>query len=189
MESMEPTPAESQQGRFPPVTGFDGDPALSGDVDLLHRFLATRDEPCPSCGYNLRGFRGTKCPECGDSIRIGLITGTPRLRLQRVVLICLVTFTCLSALGIWSSSRAIVQAIRYWPKTSAKVALRFQVPELVMCLLFFALAGWPLLSLWRSRGTPAYSRAARRGALAVVATPILYLLCLGASQAFEWCFG
>ena len=30
-------------------------------------YLATRDHPCPKCGYNLRGTAGSRCPECGNT--------------------------------------------------------------------------------------------------------------------------
>lgn len=32
--------------------------------DALRTFLAERDEPCPNCGYNLRGLGTSTCPEC-----------------------------------------------------------------------------------------------------------------------------
>jgi hypothetical protein len=31
----------------------------------LEGYLARRDVPCPSCGYNLRGLSEGTCPECG----------------------------------------------------------------------------------------------------------------------------
>jgi hypothetical protein len=40
----------------------------------LQAFLAERDEPCPGCGYNLRGLAATVCPECRQTLvlRVGL---------------------------------------------------------------------------------------------------------------------
>lgn len=40
------------------------------DRALLNSYLATRDEPCPLCGYNLRALRGDHCPECGKALRL-----------------------------------------------------------------------------------------------------------------------
>lgn len=45
------------------------DPA-SEDASRLAAFLATRDEPCPGCGYNLRGLTGTSCPECKQHLML-----------------------------------------------------------------------------------------------------------------------
>lgn len=36
--------------------------------EQLREFLATRDEPCPNCGYNLRGLQGAVCPECRQEL-------------------------------------------------------------------------------------------------------------------------
>jgi hypothetical protein len=40
---------------------------------LLRQFLATRDVPCPVCGYNLRDCQSPMCSECGAKLdlRIG----------------------------------------------------------------------------------------------------------------------
>ena len=44
-------------------------------AEYLRQFLAERDEPCPSCGYNLRGLTGETCPECGEALelRVGMV--------------------------------------------------------------------------------------------------------------------
>lgn len=39
---------------------------------MLREYLAQRDEPCPSCGYNLRGLQGARCPECALEVRLGV---------------------------------------------------------------------------------------------------------------------
>lgn len=38
--------------------------------NLLAHFLADRDIPCPSCGYNLRDLRSVACPECGSALEV-----------------------------------------------------------------------------------------------------------------------
>lgn len=48
------------------------------DVDL-RRFLASRDVPCPSCGYNLRGLAGEVCPECRQELVLTVRLAEPRL--------------------------------------------------------------------------------------------------------------
>lgn len=40
--------------------------------DALRSFLADRDEPCPNCGYNLRGLQGAMCPECKLELSLSL---------------------------------------------------------------------------------------------------------------------
>ncbi len=43
------------------------------EAELLQAWLASRDVPCPVCGYNLRSIEATKCPECGAKLdlRVG----------------------------------------------------------------------------------------------------------------------
>jgi hypothetical protein len=48
---------------------------------LLGEFLAECDEPCPACGYNLRGLTGEACPECGEVLRLRVGMVEPRLGL------------------------------------------------------------------------------------------------------------
>lgn len=47
--------------------------ATSSDDGPLIAFLAERDQPCPACGYNLRGLRSARCPECDShlALRVG----------------------------------------------------------------------------------------------------------------------
>lgn len=47
--------------------------------ELLASYLAARDEPCPRCGYNLRGLREPRCPECGDALRLRVGLVEPRM--------------------------------------------------------------------------------------------------------------
>ena len=37
---------------------------------MLREFLAEHDEPCPACGYNLRGLTGIRCPECEQELML-----------------------------------------------------------------------------------------------------------------------
>ena len=40
--------------------------------DSLRSYLASRDVPCPRCGYNLRGSQDSVCSECGETIELGV---------------------------------------------------------------------------------------------------------------------
>lgn len=46
--------------------------------DSLRSFLAERDEPCPNCGYNLRGLTTDVCPECRHELVLGVRVREPR---------------------------------------------------------------------------------------------------------------
>lgn len=46
----------------------------------LAEFLADRDEPCPSCGYNLRGLTRDVCPECREPLALGVQLAEPKLK-------------------------------------------------------------------------------------------------------------
>jgi hypothetical protein len=46
---------------------------MPSDEELVRTFLAERDTPCPSCGYNLRGAASTSGPECGAQAQITLV--------------------------------------------------------------------------------------------------------------------
>jgi hypothetical protein len=43
---------------------------VSDDDQSLVTFLASREAPCPVCGYNLRGLARAACPECGAALRL-----------------------------------------------------------------------------------------------------------------------
>lgn len=49
------------------------------DVEELKSFLASRDAPCPGCGYNLRGLIADRCPECNEELRLQVGLVEPKL--------------------------------------------------------------------------------------------------------------
>lgn len=69
------------QGQTPVEKRAD-DPA-----DLMRRFLAGRDAPCPQCQYNLRDLDGSRCPECGEelALRVNLVDPKQRLLMAGLV--------------------------------------------------------------------------------------------------------
>lgn len=57
------------------------------DEQVLGTFLSTRDVPCPSCGYNLRGINSPVCPECAEplALRVGFARDTTRALLAAIL--------------------------------------------------------------------------------------------------------
>lgn len=45
--------------------------------EALRAYLAGRDAPCPSCGYNLKGAESAACPECGSRLELSLARPGP----------------------------------------------------------------------------------------------------------------
>ena len=54
--------------------------------DLLLRFVAQRDVPCPACGYNLRQLSRAVCPECGLALKLSIGSDTPFKRAWAITL-------------------------------------------------------------------------------------------------------
>lgn len=46
--------------------------------DLLIRYVADADVPCPGCGYNLRGLSSSNCPECGQELKLTVGLAEPK---------------------------------------------------------------------------------------------------------------
>jgi hypothetical protein len=46
---------------------------------LLQQYLGEHDEPCPGCGYNLRGLTSSACPECNSELTLSVGLVEPRL--------------------------------------------------------------------------------------------------------------
>jgi hypothetical protein len=65
-------PAQAREIQSRPVA----DP--SRPADPLRDYLARHDEPCPHCGYNLRGVEDSRCPECGHAVRLAVQGATAR---------------------------------------------------------------------------------------------------------------
>ncbi len=65
------------------------------DLDALRDYLATRDVPCPKCGFNLRGCTKSLCPECGEPIRL-MVARSDDLWTMRHLLVAVVAAQALS---------------------------------------------------------------------------------------------
>ena len=61
------------------------------DSAALLNFVASRDTPCPACGYNLRMLRKPACPECGLPLKLTVGSDEPFKRAWAIML-------CLSAM-------------------------------------------------------------------------------------------
>jgi hypothetical protein len=68
--------------------------------DQLTSFLASRDFPCPSCNYNLRGVASDHCPECNTPLTLTLNASATIRAERRLVTILASIIAILSALNI-----------------------------------------------------------------------------------------
>jgi len=50
----------------------------TGDSELLTLHLARSSDPCPACGYDLRGLQEASCPECGAALALGVVSDRAR---------------------------------------------------------------------------------------------------------------
>ncbi|CAG0964286.1 hypothetical protein PHYC_00897 [Phycisphaerales bacterium] len=48
-------------------------------AELLRTYLAGRHEPCPGCGYDLRGLTTPRCPECNQLLTLRVRLAEPRI--------------------------------------------------------------------------------------------------------------
>lgn len=54
-------------------------PAPHTSPSWLREYLAEHDDPCPSCGYCLRGLTTDICPECRQHLVLSVKLAEPRL--------------------------------------------------------------------------------------------------------------
>lgn len=80
---------------------------LPPDDVLLRDFLAGRDAPCPSCGYNLRGSTADRCPECATVLTLSLARATD----NRVIRLAVVAIS----LEVLVYALSIAQWLSFWP--------------------------------------------------------------------------
>jgi hypothetical protein len=112
------------------------------EMGLAH-FLASRDVPCPSCDYNLRGLKGDVCPECSQRLVLRVGLAEPRQRAFVAAVVALAMGTGFQGLlFVYFLIRAALD-----PSMFRDDGLRF------FCLTFvpFAIEGPALLTLIRRR--------------------------------------
>lgn len=125
------------------------------DPAFLETFLADRDAPCPSCGYNLRGLRGTSCPECAQTLR--LTVGLVEVR-QGLWVLGLVGAAC--GLG-FNALLLVYAAIQILGQGRARgLPAAFIVHNLVGFVLESALVAFVVLASRRIRRWPTPARLA-----------------------------
>ncbi|GJQ29051.1 MAG: hypothetical protein HBSAPP03_09350 [Phycisphaerae bacterium] len=130
-------------------------PEAPSDPDLLRRFLAETEAPCPACGYSLRALATDRCPECSAIIRLAV--ESPSVRLGAWVL---AQVFLAMALGFDTVVLAIVTIAMFieGPSTPAEWA-----QALTMFGGFAGLAGASGFMLWRVyRARRGWSRAEDR---------------------------
>jgi hypothetical protein len=94
------TMASEREGPCSMEPEHDSPAESSGDAALLRQFLATRDVPCPVCGYNLRGNSSPKCSECGA--RLDVRVGSTDLRITPWLVALIGTVLPMGAASFWA---------------------------------------------------------------------------------------
>ena len=70
------------------------------EAELLHSWLASRDVPCPVCGYSLRSIESATCPECGAQLNIRV--GSTDLRIGLWLACVISQALAMGFAGLWS---------------------------------------------------------------------------------------
>lgn len=123
------TLAESTPTSLPPA------PDEEVTAPLLEVYLAERDEPCPACGYNLRGLTSDRCPECGQALRLTVTLVDPKLGAWLVALVA-------AALGTGGALLFTLLALAaapwgWWSEPSSRLLLVMLVTSTVSGVLLF----------------------------------------------------
>lgn len=105
--------------------------------DLLLRFLADRDEPCPVCSYNLRGAPNAHCPECGTPLELRV--GSPEARVGPWLVALVPSVAALGfhglilfiGLGRWFWA-TFVDPGMYWSSSDERMLIMFSWPTVLL---------------------------------------------------------
>jgi len=112
--------------------------------DLLRDYLAERDEPCPVCGYSLRGLTGPSCPECGASLRLAI---APQRAGDKAWLMGLIAISAaLGFAGSWVYTFLCLGWDLFEPE--------YVSPKVGLLLSVVALIAWIAARRWHERRGP-----------------------------------
>lgn len=98
----------SDPGGNTPAPAIPSDPA----AESLRLYLASRDVPCPRCGYNLRGSTSSSCPECGKPLVIAVQRdrNAAPVFFARLVFVWLIAMSLLNGIPL---ARWMIQSATY----------------------------------------------------------------------------
>ena len=85
------------------------------DVEL-GGFLAGRDAPCPSCGYNLGGLQSGCCPECGRGVSVEQLRAAARRPVRNACawILQISSLVVLALLGVIAVSNVSLLFLTEW---------------------------------------------------------------------------
>lgn len=116
---------------------------MPSESELLALYLADRDIPCPSCGYNMRGSEKCVCPECGKALVLGVGLGD---WMQNARAACFASLWC----GVYALASTAMCVHMWWGTFTARafasipswgwVNIGFGVCELGLAAYFLWLA-------------------------------------------------
>jgi uncharacterized paraquat-inducible protein A len=134
-------------------------------VSLLASHLADRDQPCPACGYNLRGCAQETCPECGAKLALTVESDRAHspLRALRLLFLGLILWNGAGALPV-----AVVEMLRYWQAGSGMSG----AGQLFVWYVVGEIAHAAIILLFAVLGL----RSCRRGSAASTATYAMLVL-------------
>jgi hypothetical protein len=117
--------------------------------DTLHSFLADRDEPCPNCGYNLRGLATDVCPECRQDLVLGVRVREPR---HGPYVTAVVGLACGAGFHVFLSVIMLVdQLSRQGVQAASKLAYLALVDVLQICVLLLFIRFRKHMAKWNAR--------------------------------------
>jgi hypothetical protein len=136
---MEQQAGEHEGGQGSAVTG----PAAAGAEDraddprraLLVRYLASHDQPCPNCRYNLRGLTTAHCPECNLALQLRVSLVHPGLVLWLTGLIGLSLGTGLAVMMNVFMVLRVMQRNQMPPSARSQWVFVVALPAVVLGLM------------------------------------------------------
>lgn len=147
-------------------------PAPGPGPALVAAYLASRDAPCPGCGYNLRGLTGSACPECGKPLELRLVGATEPEHEERAIRIALAWPLMLGIMAILGQLFSAV-AIHLAPPTAFGLHASLSLAESLTVVMLGVSAFFAMATLRKQRGT--VWTPSRRRAWVAIAFVMLYI--------------